>query len=70
MESMKRIIFHIIEQETNTIIALDKSMRGSDANASLFWLARMLYAGEDPLLGESYAFASEDMGEWFFRSKR
>ena len=45
----------------NTIIALDKSMRGSDANASLFWLARMLYAGEDPLLGESYAFASEDI---------
>ena len=40
-------------------------MRGSDANASLYWLARMLCAGEDPLYvaRRVVRFASEDIGE-------
>jgi len=37
------------EQHYNIISALHKSIRGGDANAALYWLARMLEAGEDPL---------------------
>jgi hypothetical protein len=53
------------EEHYNIISALHKSMRGSDANASLYWLARMLCAGEDPLYvaRRIVTFASEDIGE-------
>ena len=53
------------EEHYNIISALHKSMRGSDANASLYWLARMLCAGEDPLYvaRRIVRFASEDIGE-------
>lgn len=53
------------EEHYNIISALHKSMRGSDANASLYWLARMLCAGEDPLYvaRRIVRFASEDVGE-------
>ncbi len=46
------------------ISALHKAMRGSDPDASLYWLARMLVAGEDPLfvLRRIVRFASEDIG--------
>tara|TARA_B110000259_G_scaffold188056_1_gene244702 strand:- start:8974 stop:10284 length:1311 start_codon:yes stop_codon:yes gene_type:complete len=46
------------------ISALHKSMRGSDVNASLYYLARMLEAGEDPnyILRRIVRFASEDIG--------
>lgn len=37
------------DQHYNIISALHKSIRGSDANAAIYWLARMLEAGEDPL---------------------
>src|SRR6185312_9305976 len=37
------------EQHFNLISALHKSVRNSDVNASLYWLARMLESGEDPL---------------------
>ncbi len=52
------------EQHFDTISALHKSMRGSDPNASLYWLARMLEAGEDPLYvaRRLVRFASEDVG--------
>ncbi|RIB23377.1 DNA polymerase III, clamp loader complex, gamma/delta/delta subunit [Gigaspora rosea] len=52
------------EEHYNTISALHKSMRGSDANASLYWLGRMLIAGEDPLYiaRRLIVFASEDVG--------
>lgn len=52
------------EEHYNIISALHKSMRGSDANASLYWLARMLCAGEDPLYvaRRVVRFASEDIG--------
>ena len=48
----------------NLISALHKSLRGSDAQAALYWLARMLTAGEDPLfvLRRMVRFASEDVG--------
>lgn len=46
------------------ISALHKAMRGSDPDASLYWLARMLVAGEEPLyvLRRIVRFASEDVG--------
>ncbi len=52
------------EEHYNIISALHKSMRGSDANASLYWLARMTEAGEDPLYiaRRLIRFASEDIG--------
>jgi len=52
------------EEHYNIISALHKSMRGSDINASLYWLARMLEAGEDPLYiaRRIIRFASEDIG--------
>ncbi len=52
------------DEHYNIISALHKSMRGSDANAALYWLARMLEAGEDPLYvaRRIVRFASEDIG--------
>lgn len=52
------------EQHYNIISALHKSLRGSDADAGLYWLARMLEAGEDPLYvaRRLVRFASEDIG--------
>ena len=52
------------EEHFNIISALHKSMRGSDVNAALYWLARMLEAGEDPLYvaRRLVRFASEDIG--------
>ncbi len=52
------------EEHYNLISALHKSMRGGDANAALYWLARMLEAGEDPLYiaRRLIRFASEDIG--------
>jgi putative ATPase len=52
------------EEHYNIISALHKAMRGSDENASLYWLARMLEAGEDPLYiaRRVVRFASEDIG--------
>jgi len=52
------------EEHYNIISALHKSLRNSDVNASLYWLARMLEAGEDPLYiaRRLVRFASEDIG--------
>jgi len=52
------------EEHFNLISALHKSLRNSDVDASLYWLARMLYAGEDPLYiaRRLIRFASEDIG--------
>ncbi len=52
------------ESHYNLISALHKSMRGSDVDASLYWLARMLAGGEDPLYiaRRLVSFASEDVG--------
>jgi putative ATPase len=52
------------EEHYNLISALHKSMRGSDPDGALYWLARMLMAGEDPLYiaRRVVRFASEDVG--------
>jgi putative ATPase len=52
------------EEHFNVISALHKSLRNSDVDASLYWLARMLEAGEDPLYiaRRLVRFASEDIG--------
>ncbi|XP_056149362.1 ATPase WRNIP1 isoform X1 [Lampris incognitus] len=52
------------EEHFNCISALHKSMRGSNENASLYWLGRMLEGGEDPLYvaRRLVRFASEDVG--------
>jgi len=52
------------EHHYDTISAFHKSLRGSDAQASVYWLYRMLLAGEDPLFicRRMIRFASEDVG--------
>ena len=66
-EAMQRV--HLVfdkngEEFYNLISALHKSMRGSDASAALYWLARMLEGGADPLYvaRRVLRFASEDIG--------
>ena len=48
----------------DTISAFIKSLRGSDPDAALYWLARMMYAGEEPrfILRRMLIFAAEDVG--------
>lgn len=52
------------EEHYNIISAFIKSLRGSEADAALYWLARMLEAGEDPefIIRRMIVFASEDIG--------
>jgi putative ATPase len=52
------------EEHYNIISAFHKSLRGSDPDAALYWLARMIEAGEDPLYvaRRMVRFASEDVG--------
>lgn len=52
------------EEHYNLISALHKSLRDSDPDGALYWLCRMLYAGEDPLYvaRRLVRFASEDIG--------
>ena len=52
------------EEHYNLMSALHKSLRNSDADASIYWLARMLEAGEDPkyVARRLIRFASEDIG--------
>lgn len=52
------------EEHFNLISALHKSLRGGDPDAALYWLARMLEAGEDPMYvaRRMVRFASEDVG--------
>lgn len=66
-ETIQRTHFHYDktgEEHYNIISALHKSLRGNDANAALYWLGRMLEAGEDPLYvaRRLVRFASEDIG--------
>jgi putative ATPase len=62
----KRAVLYDKEGDAHfdTISAFIKSLRGSDADAALYWLARMVYAGEDPrfLLRRMLIFAGEDIG--------
>lgn len=53
------------DEHYNTISAMHKSIRGGDASAALYWLARMLVGGEDPLYvaRRLVRCASEDIGK-------
>ena len=55
---------HDEDEHYNTISAFIKSVRGSDPNAAVYWLAKMLYAGEDPrfIARRLVILASEDIG--------
>lgn len=54
------------EEHYNCISAFHKSIRGSNENASLYWLGRMLEGGEEPLYvaRRLIRIASEDVGKW------
>ena len=54
----------------DTISAFIKSLRGSDPDAAIYWLAKMLYAGEDPIFiaRRMIIFASEDIGNADFQA--
>jgi putative ATPase len=62
----RKIVYHDREGDYHYDIAsaFIKSMRGSDPDASLYWLAKMLYAGEDPrfIIRRILILASEDIG--------
>lgn len=60
----RKAVYDRSEGHYNLISALHKSMRGSDVDAALYWLARMLDGGEDPLyiLRRVVRFAVEDVG--------
>lgn len=62
----RRAIFYDKDGDAHydTISAFIKSLRGSDPDAALYWMAKMLYAGEDPrfIVRRMIIFASEDVG--------
>ncbi len=64
--AQRRVLRHDKDRDAHydTISAFIKSLRGSDPDAALYWLARMLEAGEDPLfiVRRMVIFASEDVG--------
>ena len=64
LQSKSLLYDRVGEEHYNIISALHKSMRGSDADAALYWLGRMLEGGEDPLYiaRRLIRFAAEDVG--------
>lgn len=60
----RRALAYDREAHYNTVSAFIKSLRGSDPDAALYWLAKMIYAGEDPrfIARRMIIFASEDVG--------
>ncbi len=60
----RRALVYDREAHYNTVSAFIKSLRGSDPDAALYWLAKMIYAGEDPrfIARRMIIFASEDVG--------
>lgn len=64
--AQKRIVYYDKDEDYHydTASAFIKSMRGSDPDASVYWLAKMLYAGEDPrfIARRIVILASEDIG--------
>ncbi len=61
----KAVVYdHDEDEHYDTISAFIKSLRGSDPHAAVYWLAKMLYAGEDPrfVARRMIIFASEDIG--------
>ena len=64
--SQRRIVYYDKDEDYHydTASAFIKSMRGSDPDAAVYWLAKMLYAGEDPrfIIRRILILASEDIG--------
>lgn len=60
----KKVLYYDEEEHYNTISAFIKSMRGGDPDAALYWMAKMIEAGEDPLYiaRRIVICASEDVG--------
>lgn len=62
----RRIVYYDKDEDYHydTVSAFIKSMRGSDPDAAVYWLAKMLYAGEDPrfIVRRILILASEDIG--------
>ncbi len=60
----KKALVYDEDEHYDTISAFIKSMRGSDPDAALYWMAKMIYAGEDPLFiaRRIVIAASEDVG--------
>ena len=60
----KGLVYENEESHYDTISAFIKSMRGSDPDAAVYWLAKMIYAGEDPLFiaRRMIILAAEDIG--------
>jgi putative ATPase len=62
----RRIVYYDRDEDYHydTVSAFIKSMRGSDPDASVYWLAKMLYAGEDPrfIVRRILILAAEDIG--------
>ncbi len=60
----KKALVYDEDEHYDTISAFIKSMRGSDPDATLYWMAKMIYAGEDPLFiaRRIVIAASEDVG--------
>jgi putative ATPase len=60
----KAVVYDSGDDHYDTISAFIKSMRGSDPDASIYWMSKMLYAGEDPLYiaRRIVICASEDVG--------
>jgi putative ATPase len=60
----RAVLYDQADEKYNLISALHKSLRGSDPDAGLYWLGRMLEGGEDPLyiVRRLIRFASEDVG--------
>jgi len=60
----KKAVVYEEDEHYDTISAFIKSMRGSDPDATIYWMAKMLYAGEDPLFiaRRIIIAASEDVG--------
>ncbi len=58
------LLYDQAEEHYNVISAFIKSLRGSDADAAIYWLARMIEAGEDPMFiaRRMIIFAAEDVG--------
>jgi putative ATPase len=61
----KKALYYEKDEHYDTISAFIKSMRGSDPDATLYWLAKMLYSGEDPrfIARRIVIAASEDVGD-------
>jgi len=62
--TQKKALIYDEDEHYDTISAFIKSMRGSDPHATLYWMAKMIYAGEDPLFiaRRIVIAASEDVG--------